>query len=577
MAGILIHHKQIDLSLSRINSIACKNGFSAGKQLEFGEWHVVVFEKSLPEVSNWLLTDKHCIAACGTFCYKGSFYRDSFEEILLDLQGGNLDLSEFYGTFFIIAQVGDALYVIRDGAEVFKLYKIVESPIYASSFYLLTKLLDNTPDFCHPTALELLNTGCIIGHDTIVKQIKLHSLTDTIPGIKTLTGESKKYSEPRSYIEAVEQQVAITKNYFKTLGDSWSRFSGNAPIDIGLTGGLDSRYIAGSLLDKEYSITFHTHYRKAIYGNPDYKYAMDFASHFQKPISSNRVIEPLDLDEDELKSSFEQAYRFCDGVIRPGCYWDEPYCTQSYRESILKYPYLRMIGFGGEQYRNMEKLPLESTIGLDSWVRWEMIFRFAGGHIRSWEYQQLVDRLVEKLKPVLSSHRLNLYSFKEYNRYVVSVSYRSIQTNIENKIGFCVSPYLDIQLAEPSFLAIPYLHGSFDFHLAMLRLVSPEAARFPNAYGFSFFEGEPLISRISTSIWQKIPFGIKYPIHSLMRPYHRSDYLNQLSSKNSFIRGMESKLSDLLPGLEYDKFRMVSSRAKLGLNLVYFLQDNKLI
>ncbi len=576
MAGFLLYRKDQQLNMNVVSNLFQENGYNEGYYIDLGDWQIYLLPKKLYKIKNWFMSGNDIITCCGTFCYKGLFYEKALERIIDDMEKNIINNSDFYGTFTLIIKVKNKLRLVRDGSEIYKIYKISNCEIYSSSFYVLNRLMEEQQELNIMPTLELLNTGCIMGEDTILKKIKLHRLSDNIPGFETILGVAKQYRNPQSYKEAVLQQIDITKNYIKTIGDAWNYYIKGAPIDIGLTGGLDSRYIAGLVLKENYNLVFHTHWRKKQNKNLDFRFAKGLAHHLSIPISSKDVMDPLDLSNEQLADNFNEAYKFCDAIIRPGCYWDEPYSTFQYRENIRPTPYLRLLGFGGEQYRNMERLPIKANMSLESWIKWEMIYKFAGGYLDKKKYNELISYLSEKLKKQISYHYLNLITFKEYNRNVVSVSYRSIQTNLENKIGFCLSPYLDIQLSDPSFLAIPYLGNSFRFHLDMLKIVSPELAKYPNSYGFDFFRGEPLSSRMAATIWQLLPVNIKYPLHSVLYP-HKSNYIEQLSKNHQIIREFESIIKNVLFELKYNNYRKVVSRSKMALNLAFFLKQNRMV
>lgn len=568
MAGLTFFQDEMPLDHKWIEKIHTNMGYAKGVFLRFGKWQAYLTPKKGYSIVNWFEEGPYRICCCGTFCYKGLFYDAALPAILHDLLDEKLDLKDFYGTFLILAQTRDETVLIRDGAEIAKLYKIYGRQIYSTSFSCLVEIDDRKFEADPLPTYELLNTGCIAGDDTLSGNIKAQRLDNPLPGIRVLKGRSRKYTPADTYKDAVLQQVEICNHYMRTINKSWTDYAATGVVDVGLTGGLDSRYLAAVALTQGLNLVFHTHWRKKGVLNSDFRHAVGFAGHFGKKINILEVVDPMDMTEEEMEENFEESFKLCDGVIRPGCYWDEAYNTEKYRLNLSSKPYLRILGFGGEQYRNMERLPLLSKIRMDSWVRWEMIHRFAGGFLTKNMYKKLVSYIGDKVKVEINADSLNLRSLKEYNQKINTVSYRSIQTNIENKLGFCVSPFLDIQLSDPSKYAIPYLGNAFRFHLSMLNQISPQIAAYPNSYGFDFSKGEPLSMRMEASFWKSLPFAVKYRFLSLIKQHH-SDYVPSLTASNIYVASLEEHIKILLKEMNYGKYRLVQSRPRMALNLAY--------
>lgn len=75
-------------------------------------------------------------------------------------------------------------------------------------------------------------------------------------------------------------------------------------------------------------------------------------------------------------------------------------------------------------------------------------------------------------------------------------------------------------------------------------------------------------------IWQIIPEWFKHPVYARIKNYYRTDYIEQLAGKHEFIRDLEEIVADLNLPINLRKHRMVRSRARLLLNLGYFIKRN---
>jgi len=304
--------------------------------------------------------------------------------------------------------------------------------------------------------------------------------------------------------------------------------------------------------------------------------ANNIAQYLNKPIFYQKITPAIKLREDQLISLFDEGFKSCDGIIRPGSFWDEEFTTIKYRKNLVPMPHLRINAFEGEYYRNMERLPYVSHRSSKSFVRWEMVFRFAGHNFTSHErMMQTEDRIINKLEIMFGKFSPNLIFFKEYYRQVVVPSYRSLQGNTENRFGFCISPFADLSLSYLARNAFSFLGNSLDFELTMLNRLDRELARLPNDYGFDFSAGERKSFQLGIKLWQIMPPYFKHRLFTLYRKSYKDDYIYKLSSQSAFIRLLLEYVRSLHLPLDIQKMTNRSTRGRLVLNLGYFLKVNE--
>ena len=356
---------------------------------------------------------------------------------------------------------------------------------------------------------------------------------------------------------------------------------------IGLSTGLRASWMLGSRgewtalaaalsIDSAGSTVLHTHWRKETTQNEDFRLAHLFAKSTGIPLNSKEVIDPRDMSQEQIESNYEKAFCLSDGIIRPGCYWDEEYSTADYRLGLTAPPYLRILGFGGEQYRNGDRLSARSSRNLKSWIAREMIYRFAGKCLSSRKLAMKLEKSIAgSIVNRLGNVGLNLTNYKKYIRTIWVPSYRSLQTNMENRLGFCISPFQDTCLSIPAQLAVPFLGKSLDFQLDMISGSLRTFGSLPNDYGFNFTEGEPLWLKLGAIFWQLLPPGLKYPLHNALHQFHRTNYIPELENKHQFIKELEEIVLGLDLPINFTKYRLLRSRSKLMLNLGYFLKRNE--
>jgi hypothetical protein len=574
VAGIFIWRKGSTLSKEAVD-IAFKNlGYKNGKYLMAEEFQLIVFQKSLYETKNWFCRDDYFVCGIGTFGYKGKFYDQSLPVIFEDINSGNVKLTDLWGSFIIVSYINGRFLLIRDGARLTRLYIDKREGVISSSFAAIIDSQNKKFNLDRLSVIELLTTGVITGENTIIDEIKCVSNLLPFNDITIEYSTSKSYPPPVDRDDALKQQIQISTNYIRKITIEWLKYFPDGQFDLGMTGGMDSRLLAILTLRNTSRVLTHTHWRKDQFTNADFKHAHIFAEKANLVINTREVTPPLDMTESQLENNFENSYCLSDGVIRPGVYWDEEYSTEKYRKYLCNAPYLRILGFGGEQYRNVERLPQNSNRNLKSWIKWEMMYQFTGRYFLSEYEANIVENRMESnlIKQFGKSDLfLNLYNFKRYIQLVQSPSYRSMQATIENRIGFCLNPFLDTHLSVPSLLAIPFLGKSLNFQLDMMKIMSPTLTEIPNSYGFDFTKGEPNIHRIGAVIWQKMPPQIKYPAYARYKNYNYTDYILRLETRYAFIRELISIIEKLDLPINLAKHKMVRSRSRLILNLAYFL------
>lgn len=577
MAGFFFWHSSEQYNPDTIDDEYSSLGYIKGKHLNYGKWNVVIFSKSLYNIRNYHIYHDGIVCGVGTFAYREKMYDKALPLVYNDFNNSSLQKKTFWGSFIIIIINKNGLTIIRDGAGLTRLYKLLNRNVFSTSYAGLINTTNNILTLDKEATTELLMTGVLTGNRTIINNINRVGSSSDFEDINIIKSEPIDYPQPKNREEALNQQIEIAKEYYNRISKDWCNYMPEGVLDVGLTGGMDSRLNAALALNTNGNILFHTHWRKEGLKNDDYLYANILAEKTNKALNIKRVLSPFEMSGAELEENFHDAYCLSDGVIRPGCYWDEQYNTFYYRSGLTDKPYLRMLGFGGEQYRNGERLPLYSKRNIQSWVKWEMVYQFAGSQFTTKKAYKDTEKIIAyNLKMLLGEDsKLNLFNYKKYVRMVQSPSYRSLQASMENRVGFCLNPFLDTCLSFPSENAIPFLGKSLSFQLDMIKRISPEVAIVPNGYGFNFLKGEPIHLKIAAIAWQLMPPSIKYPLFLKIKNNYRSDFIPELVNKHAFVRDLEKNVLQLNLPVNFKKHRLIRSRARLMLNLGYFLKRNK--
>lgn len=576
MAGLFFWHNTQEMEPEKVNQAFSSLGYSSGEFVEMGEWNAMVFRKTLYNIKNWRTFPDGAICGTGTFAYKGKVYEQSLEFIYQDVKNEAIDLNAFWGNFVIFIHIEGKYFILRDGATLARLHALQNRKVFSTSFVGLLRNSNRKLNLDKEASTELLCTGALTANQTIVKEIDFVTKNYPLDSIIQVFTEAKIGPSPKTREEAVEQQIEYAEKYFSIVSSDWFNYLKNSKVDISITGGLDSRLVSALVLKDHQKVSFHSHWHPDNSDNEDFRLARNVASQLNLPLYYKEIKYSAEMTEEELIKVFLDGHNSCDGVIRPGTYWDEEFSTSSYRTSLSPIPHLRMSGFGGEQYRNMERLPLKSRRTFESWVRWEMIYRFSGHNFNNRKEQRNTEkRIVKNIEELLGKDTFNLLSFKEYRRQVLVPSYRSFQTNMENRYGFLISPLADTRLSFPARTAYPFMGNSLQFEIDMLTNISMKLAKLPNTYGFDFSKGEPSKMKLGVKFFQKLPPSIKYRLLSTIRKSHKSMIVYELCQRSPFINSLIDTLQTAHLPLDIMKVSERHIRGKIVLNLGYFMKVNK--
>lgn len=576
MAGFFLYHKTTSISFQKVQNVFNELDYGKGKELIIKDWNLIVFPKSdFASVSNWFESDQAIICGIGTFVYKNEFYNHALPIILKDLEEGRLSRESFVGSFIIIALVNNKLFLLRDGGHLIRLHGNSEKTIYSNAFVSILRLSDNKKQINKLAIEELLSTGLITGNDTIIEGIEFINGDTIHKDFNLIESSPAKSIDPKNRHEAINQQVENIQSYLRTVNNAIKKDETGFKFNLSITGGLDSRLLTAIALQENLDFDFYTYWRDKNDANEDFRLAMMIGDYLSIPVQYKEINKSKNLPDVLFLSLLDEGFKSCDGVIRPGSFWDEEFTTMAYRRSLAPQPFIRLTGFEGEFFRNMERLPLSKGISYKEWVRWDMIYRFAGHNFFNKKQQLIIEeKIISNVEKAIGKGPLDLYKFKKYYRKFVVPSYRSLQNNTENKFGFIFSPFADIMLSELAVSAIPFIGNSLQFEIDMLNAVSKDLAKLPNDYGFDFTKGEQTNQKLVVAIWQKLPASVKHKALSFFRN-HQDSYIADLKQSSIEKKRIIERVEDLNLNLNIEKFSKRSTRNRLLINLGYFLSKNE--
>lgn len=572
---MIFWHKSQKLEPVLMNRVFKSLDYNAGHLIETEDWSVIIFPKNGYSIKNYLEFSDGFICCKGTFSYKGKFYEQALPILADDLRNQCLDLAGFWGAFVVFAKIHTQTVIIRDGAYLARLYCYSNKLVFSTSFAALLQNSKDRLELNKGSIVELLSTGLLSGSETLVNGIDFIGPTYTIDSCSYYLTCAKPIPEPSSFSSAVAQQVTEVKRLILNIYRGWDAYYTHQPFNLSITAGLDSRLLLAIIKTVTQNYNFFTYWRPVTSADMDFKISRMIADYEKKPLFFKEIRKIEDYNDEELESLFNINYNSCDGEIRPGSFWDEEFTSLNYRDKMGTIPHLRITAFEGEYYRNTERVPFVSNRSMRSWVRWDIIHRFAGHNLISPKAQMdLEDKIILNIQKLLGNCTYDLNSYKEYYRQIVVPSYRSLQNNIENRLGFYVAPFADVNLSANMPKISKYLGDSLRFEIAMLNMVSPELARLPNDYGFSFAKGETNMLKIGAKLWQLVPPMLKHRVFSIYRN-HKDKYILDMQGRSKFVASLIEGIRLLQLPLKIEKISKRSVRGRMLLNLGYFIRKNE--
>jgi hypothetical protein len=363
-----------------------------------------------------------------------------------------------------------------------------------------------------------LITGCSFGEETLLNEIRK---TDVLPEHES-SGYFKWINKNRvqkpetvysSYDEAVEQQLKVNCDLFKTIG----YFAGNDCVDMGISGGFDSRLLLGLALSCMKNLSLHSNFKDP--PDIDLIIARKLAGTVNHEMIEVPITPPEEMTEEYLMTNLQRAMLFYDGQIRVNHGWTREYRTMEYRRKLLGGCVLGLSGHNGEQYRNYYYLPARGMkmkdFIQDFVLEGDLARIMPSEKLRSAFMQSLAEYIIKKTGPpekgYMSRKQIRKYYTTEWVRFGPG-----IRASIENQLSYFFMPFTAEKIINAAGRIDPFMRLYGSFQAGMIRKVNPELAAVRSHYGYNFLH-LPLRSRmeilargmVSNRMTQKIKKGLK--------------------------------------------------------------------
>ncbi|MBD3338147.1 MAG: hypothetical protein GF353_03500, partial [Candidatus Lokiarchaeota archaeon] len=488
MGAFFLYKNDIDFDLKSVDDIFTRKEFSKPKYFNLGEYKLWLYKKQLIDEQNYYY-DKNRnsgIFSVGTLVYKSGSYSESLKKLFNDFNKSAIDYDELIGSYAVLFYSNNKPVFLIDPLNIQNIFYTKDQQLISNSFLAL--MCCGNYDLNKIACLENLTSGCITGDDTMVHGIRrYHHLyyendQTRIPFLKNKTNVKQPIFSSNGFHASVSEQVELLRTHFSKLAG----FIQEHGVDIGLSGGFDSRLLLALLNEIDAPVSVHTHWKKFI--TPEEKIAKLICQKKQLALKHYQITETADMSSNQLESNLEESCLFYDGHARVNFDWLPNYRTKWYRQTLLGDFTLGMNGIAGEQYRNYDNT-LYDRQNFREWLK----FRHIGyNNIFALDkdgLNYLTDYLSGKISHLLGinpEQKISKLHTKRYHAEIWVPSGPGIRNNAENQISYFMSPFTERYLLQRSYQIVPYLGIDGKFEAAMINSLDRELAGIPSSYGIDF-------------------------------------------------------------------------------------------
>lgn len=583
MGAFFLYKKEFenDIDIENVKNTFKNKGFSSANVFDLNEHKLIIYPKILINNKNfWHDEEGNIIFVVGTIIYKYFSYNDAIKKIYDDFKNNLLNFRDLKGLFTILIYHKQKLYLLTDILNQYQIYIYQKYGILSSSFLAIFTSLKTKLTLNKKSIVENIVSGCIYDNDTIIDNIYRFDYTyiKSIPDININIIPHKKINSgviptELSFKESIDSSINVVNDFLKQISHYVSKYG----IDIGISGGFDSRLIFGFLL-KIFSknlITLHSHWKKP--PDKDLLIARKIAEYSKINLVEIPITPYYEMSESQLIQNLNNSMTFYDGQFRVNHSWLNPYRSVEYRKAILKKCGFGITGLCGEQFRNHFYLS-KNKISLNNWIKNYVIGYYPFNTIK---FKSLKDEIIEKIKSSIEvkiklngKKHLSHIDIKRYYAEMWVPSGPGIRNSIENQISYFLSPFMEYDIIINGYKIIRHL-GIYDkFQANMIINIDPNLAKIESNDGnFSKRPYKKLLSIYLVNLFgSKTISYLKYLKHCLNRiESHRISKLKDIG----YIKQIIQIVEDLELDIDINKLSYFETPFSRIIALGHFIKSNQ--
>lgn len=535
-------------------------GFAPPTSFEVGRWQLFAYPKMVSVASNVVSGHDSKLVSVGTPVYKGLDYAGSLSALLQDFVYHRIDSEQLIGQYTLLFCYGDTIKILCDSMGSKHLFTDNSFSVLSSHMLPICQSLDGNLHINRKAFYEKFLTGIIMSPNTLFHEVvqidkqiaeRITSEDEGIEFIYTPTLRVRK-SGVKVFKESLVEQANELKAYFELLGNS-----GRNGIDIGLSGGYDSR-LGLACLNKYTKERIHLHSHATENDHlKDLTIAQKMADYIGVPchkVATKKLIHCDHVDEIVRKSIlyFDGRSSFSIG----GC--GEVYTASYRRESTEGTPFT-LSGVGGELYRNVFDIGFRS-IRFDRFLEDKVFSHSFKNAIPESLYSEMRNDIINR-----SAMRLGIDQRRRQSKMIAYRYYCEIMMpdgqgaalDAYNQVSCCVAPFLEPRIIEKGYEAIPFHHSGGTFEGKLIEYIDSGLATISSSYGYPI-ANRPMKARVKESLRTYIPTSLWNRFAIMLRNRQRDHYklnvFSEFSANNRTLQEAYSYIIDLFPEVNFSKY-----------------------
>ncbi len=562
MGAFFLYKDGTDINHNAVQEVFTKKGFTKPKIFNLNGMKLWLYKKQLIDEDNYIENSQGAsLFSVGTVVYRGLSYRASLEKILEDYVEKKLDLDEIIGNFCLLFFHRKKIEILLDPLYSYHIFVNEDKTILSSSFLALLCSHKKPLRMNQSAFYEKISMGYIIGPDTFVSSIQQitpelsESLNSPYFTFLPTTNKCEVPSFSGGFDDCITYQLDLLRSKIKQIRSLADEYA----VDLGLSGGYDSRLLLLLCLDAGLQVSAHTHFDRF---NTHHLVQHNIAKQIcQKSNIQLRAIETQWLSkhsEDSLQKILCDSLYYFDGRSSNNMgAFSETY-TRTYKIRTLGSNRLSLNGQGGEIYRNYYHTS-RKKINFKQWalhhIFFENIMNFLGSKSI---WNEVYDNIINKISKRVEENVSEKATLETIHRYYGYVLIPDCETNINdghNQLTFYLTPFINCSLICASRYVIPHLGTGGRFETALMQRLNPDIASIESHYGYSF-TNKALKAKIKDWVIAYIPDAIWNMRNQYLVRHTNSgnEYLNEyleMVQGNTIMREIDEALFDFFPNVDW--------------------------
>lgn len=280
-----------------------------------------------------------------------------------------------------------------------------------------------------------------------------------------------------------DYMLSVLRDYFRVIKE----FVGDRSVSLGVSGGYDSRLLVLLARDAGLKIQAYT------YESPNHVDELRIATDIAQALGLTLRRIPVrlwgDLDLNSLRNNIEDTLLYYDGRTNDTMGTFSDVHTSRIFRQCLGTAYLNLNGIGGELFRNWQTLPPYPT-NFDTWFEYFILApggeRFFKNSIDKWTFYEYIREKYLSILGEKVNSKVNRSFVRKYYKNIWLPYFASPRISAENRVAFSLMPFADSMISSVAISISNIPKWGEEFEALMIRRLSPEVARIPSSYGYSF-------------------------------------------------------------------------------------------